>query len=100
MVTLFLLSRQAGSNKPANTRPLALVPAKEDVELLKEFIPIVEAEIKEMENEGVLVEVTEEGSSSEARASCSKCSISMVKTHFGLSNSHRGKYFYTRWMER
>ena len=45
-------SRLAGSNKPSNTRPLALFPAKEDVELLKEFIPIVEAEIKEMENGG------------------------------------------------
>ena len=92
-------SRLAGSNKPSNTRPLALFPAKEDVELLKEFIPIVEAEIKEMEDEGVLVEVTEEGSSSEARASCSKCSMSMVQ-FFCLSNSHRGKYFCTRSMAK
>ena len=50
-------SRLAGSNKPSNTRPLALFPAKEDVELLKEFIPIVEAEIKEMEDKSVLVEL-------------------------------------------
>ena len=92
-------SRLAGSNKPSNTRPLALFPAKEDVELLKEFIPIVEAEIKEMEDEGVLVEVTEEGSSSEARASCSKCSMSMVN-FFCLSNGHRGKYFCTRSMAK
>ena len=92
-------SRLTGSNKPANTRPLALFPAKEDVELLKEFITIVEAKIKEMGNEGVLVEVTEEGSSSEARASCSKCSMSMVQ-FFCLSNSHRGKYFCTRSMAK
>ena len=73
-------SKVAGSNKPANTRPLALFPAKEDVELLKEFIPEVEAEIKEMERDGVAVEVTEKGGgrSNMVMTSCSKCTMSMV----------------------
>ena len=35
-------SSQGGSNKPQNTRPLALFPAKETKDLLKKFIPIVE----------------------------------------------------------
>ena len=58
---------------------MVLFPAKEDVELLKEFIPEVEAEIKEMESDGVAVEVTEDsGRSNMVMTSCSKCTMSMV----------------------
>ena len=71
-------SKVAGSNKPQNTRPLALFPAKEDVNLLKEFIPIIEAEVKGVERDGVPVEVTEEGRCSEMIAGCSNCSMSMA----------------------
>ena len=72
-------SRVAGSNKPQNTRPLALFPAKEDVTLLREFIPLVDAEVKDMEREGASVEVTEEGGRSiDVIAHCSKCSMSMA----------------------
>ena len=67
-------STEAGANKPQNTRPLALFPAKESNELLSEFVPIVEAEVKEIEAEGVKVNVK----GVETEASCEKCSMSML----------------------
>ena len=68
-------SSTAGANKPQNTRPLALFPAKETPELLAEFIPRVEAEVNEVKREGVRVEIKE---GEETMAQCSKCSMSMV----------------------
>ena len=50
-------SKVAGSNKPQNTRPLALFPAKESKELLQEFVPLVEAEVVKVRTEGVQVHV-------------------------------------------
>ena len=49
-----------GANNPQNTRPLALFPAKEKVELLQEFVPIVEAEIEQITIEVVLLKVLED----------------------------------------
>ena len=46
--TATFISSVAGANKPQNTRPLALFPGKENQELLAEFVPIVEAEIKKL----------------------------------------------------
>ena len=66
-------SSTAGANKPQNTRPLALFPAKESPELLAEFIPRVEAEVNEVKSEGVKVEIKE---GVETVAQCSKCSRS------------------------
>ena len=68
-------SSTAGANKPQNTRPLALFPAKESPELLAGFIPRVEAEVNEVKSEGVKVEIKE---GEETVAQCSKCSMSMV----------------------
>ena len=67
-------SSVAGANKPQNTRPLAIFPAKESVELLEEFVPIVEAEVKDIEREGVMVGVGR----NETEARCNKCSMSMI----------------------
>ena len=67
-------STEAGANKPQNTRPLALFPAKESRELLAEFISIVEEEIVEIKATGVKFEVN----GSEFEAVCEKCNMSMV----------------------
>ena len=67
-------SKVAGANKPQNTRPLAVFPAKEDKELLAEFIPIVETEIREVKAEGVTVKINDE----ETKANCEKCNMSMI----------------------
>ena len=65
----------AGANKPQNTRPLALFPAKETPELLADFVPKVEFEVQEVKTRGVKVEIRE---GEELIAECSKCSLSMV----------------------
>ena len=44
-VNLVWRSCDDGANKPQNTRPLALFPAKESQELLKDFVPLVEGEL-------------------------------------------------------
>ena len=64
-----------GANRPQNTRPLALFPAKEDKELLEEFVPVVEAEVKQLQEDGVTVIVKEDVS---AKASCEKASFCMA----------------------
>ena len=68
-------SSVAGANKPQNTRPLALFPAKETPELLADFVPKVQSEVKEVKTEGVKVEIRE---GAKLIAECSKCSSSMV----------------------
>jgi hypothetical protein len=67
-------SKVAGANKPQNTRPLALVPAKESRELLAEFVHIVEAEVSEIKTEGVKLEIN----GVETRAMIGKCQMSMI----------------------
>ena len=42
-------STAEGANEPQNTRPLALFLAQESKELLSEFIPLVESEVKTVE---------------------------------------------------
>ena len=67
-------STLAGANRPQNTQPLAIFPSKESKELLQEFVPIVDAEVKKLETEGVKVEVR----GTEVMARCDKCTMSMV----------------------
>ena len=67
-------STTAGANKPQNTRPLALFPSKESRELLEEFIPVVEAEVTTIKEEGVTVQVGE----MEVQASCKSADLSMA----------------------
>ena len=67
-------STLTGANRPQNTRPLAIFPSKESKELLQEFVPIVDAEVKKLKAEGVKVEVRE----TEVMAECDKCTMSMV----------------------
>ena len=73
-------SKTDGANKPQNTRPLAIFPAKENSELLKEFIPVVEAEVKEIKLEGLKIDVTdsETGNGEEVLAQCSKSDMTMI----------------------
>ena len=68
-------SSDSGANKPQNVRPLAVFPAKEEDSLLKEFIPMVESEIEEVKENGVLVKC---GGSEEIVANCTCASLSMV----------------------
>ena len=63
-----------GTNKPQNTRPLAVFPSKETTELLKKFVPLVEAEIKDVKIEGVNVSVN--GMKTKAR--CQDCNMSTI----------------------
>ena len=67
-------NKASGANKPQNTRPLAIFPAKENVELLKEFVPIVEAEIKSIIEDGVPMNVY----GRDIKAVCEQCSMSMI----------------------
>ena len=64
-----------GANKPQHVRPLSIFPSKEDDSLLKDFIPIVEREIREVNNQGVVVKL-EDGS--ECVTECVKDSLSMI----------------------
>ena len=67
-------STTAGANKPQNTRPLALFPDKESKELLEEFIPLVEAEVTSIKEDGVTVKVGE----MEVQACCKSADLSMA----------------------
>ena len=50
-------STECGANNPQNTRPLATFPEKKNGELLLEFVPKVEEEIKLIKTEGVDVKL-------------------------------------------
>ena len=65
---------EAGCNKPQNTRPLALFPAKESKELMSEYIPIVEAEVKLIKADGVDVEMNKVV----MKATCKSADLSMA----------------------
>jgi hypothetical protein len=67
------------TNRPQNTKPLALFPAKENKEFLEEFIPIVEAEIDIVKEEGVQVIVKED---SVVKACCEKARLKMADGKF------------------
>ena len=67
-------SSDKGANKPQNVQPLALIPAKEEKELLLEFIPGVEEEIKKLNEEGVEIKVRDLS----VRARCDYSSLSMA----------------------
>ena len=67
-------STKAGANKPQNTRPLAIFPAKENKELLAEYVPQVEADIKLIKAEGVDVRLGE----METKATCQKADLTMA----------------------
>ena len=65
-----------GANRPQNTRPLSVFPSQESKQLLSEFIPLVEAEVKAVEELGV--EVKTEDDIIQTVAKCEKCSMSMI----------------------
>ena len=64
-----------GANKPQNVRPLALFPAKEEKELLEDFVPKVEAEIKKINTEGIELKIKD---GTTLTANCEKSSLSMA----------------------
>ena len=91
-------SRTDGANKPQNTRPLAIFPGKESTELLKEFVPIVEAEIKEIKDDGIKIDVKSNGSveeDQEVLAQCCKVKMSMIDGKMINSLSGLGGAFCT-----
>ena len=65
---------EAGCNKPQNTRPLALFPAKENKELLSEYIPLVEAEIKLIKKDGVNIQLDKK----DIKAVCRSADLTMA----------------------
>ena len=65
---------EAGCNKPQNTRPLALFPAKESNELLSEYIPLVEAEINLIKKDGVHVQLNKK----DVKAVCRSADLTMA----------------------
>lgn len=67
-------STECGANKPQNTRPLAIFPEKENAELLAEFVPKVEEEIRLIKTEGVDVKLGE----IETKATCKKADLTMA----------------------
>ena len=50
-------SSEKGSNRPQNVRPLSIYPEKEEKELLTEFVPLVEEEIRDVVKNGVSAEI-------------------------------------------
>ena len=50
-------SKETGSNRPQNVCPLSIYPEKEGKEVLVNFVPIVEEEIKEIMKDGVEIEI-------------------------------------------
>ena len=64
-----------GANRPQNTRPLALFPEQESSALMKEFVPIVERDVKEIKTEGVDVKLK---AGSVVRATCEEAKLSMA----------------------
>ena len=84
-------SSTAGANKPQNTRPLALFPAKENQELLEDFVPKVEAEIKKVKAEGVLVQIGEE----KMQATCKEADLSMADGKMVTSLTRLGGAYCT-----
>ena len=73
-VTILWNSSTSGANKPQNTRPLALFPAKENQELLEVFVPIVETEIRNVKDVGIEVEINKHP----VKASCINTHLSMA----------------------
>ena len=73
-VTVGWNSSVAGANQPQNTKPLALFPAKESKELLRDFVPKVEREIMKVKLEGVCVKIGEMN----FRASCTEADLNMA----------------------
>ena len=84
-------SSTAGANKPQNTRPLALFPSKENQELLEDFVPKVEAEIKKVKAEGVAMKIGEE----ELRASCVEADLTMADGKMVTSLTRLGGAYCT-----
>ena len=84
-------SSTAGANKPQNTRPLALFPAKENQELLEDFVPKVEAQIKKVKAEGVAMKIGEE----ELRASCVEADLTMADGKMVTSLTRLGGAYCT-----
>ena len=69
-------SSAAGSNKPQNVRPLALFPSKENRELMEEFVPLVEQEIEEIKDKGVVGKA--EDKKLEVTCTCEEAKLSMA----------------------
>ena len=69
-------SSAAGSNKPQNVRPLALFPSKESKELMEEFVPLVEQEIEEIKDKGVVGK--SEDKNLEVICTCEEANLSMA----------------------
>jgi hypothetical protein len=68
-------SKDKGSNRPQNVRPLALFPEKETDEILKDFIPILDAEVEELKKEGLVISGE---NNQEIRANVDKATMSMI----------------------
>ena len=67
-------SSETGANRPQNTRPLGLFPAKESSTLLQDLIPRIEREVNEIKEEGVKVDL----GGSTVQAICKKSKLSMA----------------------
>ena len=88
-------SSTGGANKPQNTRQLALFPAKENQELLEDFVPKVEAEIKKVKAEGVLVQIGEE----KMQATCKEADLSMADGKMVTSLTRLGGAYWDNLLE-
>ena len=67
-------SSEKGSNRPQNVRPLSIYPEKEGKEVLVDFVPIVEEEVKEVMKEGVPTMIDNVETISE----CENAELSMI----------------------
>ena len=77
-------SSELGANRPQNTRPLAVFPAKESSALLQDFVPRVESDIRLIKDEGIVVRVKDHGLT--AQCECSKLSMADGKMTTTLLN--------------
>ena len=67
-------SSEKGSNRPQNVCPLSIYPEKEEKELLTEFVPLVEEEIRDVVKNGVSAEI----GGDEVDAICENSELSMI----------------------
>lgn len=64
-----------GVNRPQNVRPLALFDGKENDQLLREFIPGLDKEVREINEKGLVLKAAD---GVEITATCRKCKMAMA----------------------
>ena len=85
-------SSLTGSNRPQFTRPLALFPERENSEMLKEFVPLVENEVAMIKEEGLEVKIESDNT---MRVRCEGAKLSMADGKMVVTLLNLGGAYWT-----